>query len=148
MKINLKINENLDEISVNIEAPKMNSEIAKIIEIFEKSNTGTQLINGKSEDKFFFLDPTDIDIIRTEGGKLVMYDRLGKIYTVSKTLQEIFAGLPHQFFRISKSAVVNIKRIDHISNSFSGTMYIKMKNGTDDYISRKYFTEFKTRLGL
>lgn len=148
MKINVIINEKMEETTVTIETPKMTTEVSVLIENLENTTTNQVMLSGKHDDKMFFIAPFDVDILRMEEGKVVVYDKHGKSFILAKTLQEIFAVMPPDFIRISKSAIVNLSRIDHISNSFSGTMYIKMKNGIDDYISRKYFIEFKAHLGI
>jgi len=52
------------------------------------------------------------------------------------------------FVRISKSTLVNMKRVDHLAPSLNSTMYIVMKNGISDYITRRHLGDFKNRLGL
>ena len=89
-----------------------------------------------------------MDIIRTEGGKVKLYDNKGQEYGITKPLHHILEQLPSHFVRISKSAIVNINRVDHLSNSFDRTMYIIMENGVSDYITRKYLGDIKERLGI
>ena len=56
--------------------------------------------------------------------------------------------LGNEFMRISKATVVNLKMIDSVEPSFNAMMYLVMKNGCKDYITRTYLTEFKKYLGL
>ena len=64
-----------------------------------------------------------------------------------KCLYEFEGILRHDFMRISKTTIINLKQIDRVEPSFNG-MLIVLKNGKKDYISRKYLPEFKKYLGL
>jgi len=148
MKVDLKINPKITEITVVIEAPKMTLELMTLMEMLEEGVESNSLLVSKKDDKMFIIKPDDVDIIRTEDGKVKLYNQQGQSYIMAKSLQDIFNQLSSNFVRISKSTIVNISRVDHVSNSFSGTMYIMMKNGIDDYISRKFLGDFKNRLGI
>ena len=149
MKIDIKINPELTEITHIIHTPKMTPELLSLIEILESAvNTKNDLLVGQKDDKFFVLEPSAVDIIRTEAGQVIAYNSRAEAYVVTKTLQKIHEELPTNFVRISKSTIVNINRVDHLSHSFSRTMDIVMKNGVVDYVSRTYLNDIKKRLDL
>ena len=50
--------------------------------------------------------------------------------------------------QISKSTLVNLSYLDRIEPGFGGTVLLKLRNGSKDYVSRKYLPEFKRYLGL
>ena len=148
MKVDIKINPELTEITHVIHAPKMTPELMSLIELLESSETKNELLVGKKDDKFFVIEPEEVDIIRTEGGEVKLYNRNGQGYVVAKSLQNIHEQLPKNFVRISKSAIININRVDHLSHSFSRTMHIVMKNGVTDSVSRSYLAEIKKHLDI
>jgi DNA-binding LytR/AlgR family response regulator len=148
MRVEIKINPNVQEPMVVIHAPKITPDIITLAETLESVARKPSMLIAKKNDKLFVIEPEQIEIIRTEGGDIKLYNRQAHEYTVTKPLHEITERLGDGFVRISKSAIVNISRVDHLSNSFNGTMYIVMKNGVNDYISRKYLKDFKRRLGL
>jgi len=148
MKVDIKINPELMEITHVIHAPKMTPELMNLIELLESTETKIALLVGKKEDKFFVIEPEEVDIIRTEGGEVKLYNRNGQGYTITKSLQNIHERLPKNFIRISKSAIININRVDHLSHSFSRTMHIVMKNGVTDSVSRSYLGEIKRHLDI
>ena len=78
---------------------------------------------------------------------MTIYDKNCK-YRSSKRLYELEKILGNDFIRISKSTIINLKEIDSVEPCFNGIMYIKLKNGTIDYISRKYLPNLKKYLGL
>jgi len=145
MKVEIKINPDIAEITAVIHAPKMTPELIALVESLEGVEDKASLLTAKKDGKIFIIEPSQIDIIRVEGGELKLYNQNAQEFVVAKSLQEILDSIGNNFVRISKSAIVNVNRVDHLSNSFNGTMYIVMKNGVSDYISRKYLADFKKR---
>ncbi len=144
----IKIDAKLSEPYVNLHVPKLTAEIGAVVELLEGMGGASSLLTAKKDDKAYVIEPGQVELIRTEGGSVMLYDRTARSFTVDKPLREVTQRLGNDFVRISKSAVVNINRIDHVSPSFNSTMDITMKNGMNDYISRKYLGDFKKRLGL
>ena len=148
MQVEIKIDPSIREAIAVIHVPKMTSELMALVEMLEQAEGKPSLLLAKREDKLFVIEPEQIDIIRTEGSDIKLYNREAQEYIVTKPLREIGERLGSAFIRISKSTIVNMNRVDHLSPSFNGTMYIVMKNGINDYISRKHLGDFKRRLGL
>jgi DNA-binding LytR/AlgR family response regulator len=151
MKVEIKIDPNIKEPAIVIHAPKITSKLTDLMEAIvglEGVEDKSSFLMAKKDDKLFVIEPEQIEIIRTEGGDVKLYNREAHEYIVTKPLHEIQEWLGGGFVRISKSTIVNISRVDHLSNSFNGTMYIVMRNGVNDYISRKYLGDFKKRFGL
>lgn len=145
MRVEIKINPDATEITAVIHAPKMTPELIALVESLEGVKDKASLLTAKKDDKIFIIEPSQVDIVRVEGGELKLYNQSAQEYVVTKSLHEILDSISSSFVRISKSAIVNVNRVDHLSNSFNGTMYIVMKNGVSDYISRKYLADFKKR---
>jgi len=143
MKIEIKINPNILEPVIVIHASQITPKVAAWIERFEGTEAKPSSLMAKKDDKIFIIEPEQIEIIRTEGGDTKLYNRDAQDYIITKPLHEIQEWLGSDFARISKSSIINIDRIDHISQSFKTSMYVVMKNGVTDYISRKYWADFK-----
>jgi len=148
MRVEIKINPDIGEPLAVIHAPKITPELTTLVEMLEQEAEKPSLLFAKSDNKLFVIEPEQIDIIRTEGNDIKLYNSEAQEYIITKPLREIGEQLGSNFVRISKSALVNIKRVDHLSTSFNSTMYIVMKNGISDYITRKHLGDFKNRLGL
>lgn len=103
---------------------------------------------GVRDGKTYFLEPKDLELIRTEGREVICYDKLKNRYRLDRPLYELERILGEAFVRVSKSAVINIRQISHVSAGFSGSLELVMKNGMEDYISRSFRKSFKERLGL
>ncbi|MCL2611295.1 MAG: LytTR family transcriptional regulator [Defluviitaleaceae bacterium] len=148
MKIEIQIDKTLEEPVLLMKIPKLTEKLIEIIESLENIDEDKAIfLTAKKEDSTFIIEPEKIEIMRTEGSIIKVYDRSGKDFDTNKTLNELLE-LSSNFIRISKSTIVNINRVDHIQPYFNGTMYIVMKNGINDYISRKYLGDFKKILGL
>jgi len=148
MRVKVEIDTNLTEMTATIHAPKITPQLTALVTTLEGAADNASFLVVKKEGKIFVVEPDQIEIIRIEGNDIILYNREAQSFTLTKTLQEIYNSLSDNFVRISKSVIVNINRVDHLSNSFNSTMYIAMKNGVSDYISRKYLGDFKKRLGI
>ena len=74
----------------------------------------------------------------TESEKLLLRCRL---YTVEEKL-------PESFVKINQSCIANIKKIERFEVPLTGTLMVKFKNGTTDYVSRRNVKSVKERLGI
>ena len=148
MRVEININPDITEATAVIHAPKMTPDLMALVETLEGAEDKASLLVAKNDDKVFLIEPEQAEIIRTDGREIKLFDQKGQEYTLSKPLGKVLERFPKYFVRISKSAIVNINRVDHLSSSFNGTMYIIMKNGVSDYISRKYLVDFQNRLDI
>ena len=52
------------------------------------------------------------------------------------------------FVRISNSEIINLKKVQSFDLSFTGTICVKLSNGTMSYVSRRYVSRIKKILGI
>lgn len=93
------------------------------------------------------LNPQDIFMVRIEDGESVIYTEKEKLFS-RKRLYELQNQLGSGFMQISKSCVINLRYLDSVESSFGCSLFLKLKNGSTDYVSRKYLPDFKKYLGL
>lgn len=148
MKVECHIDPNCKESLAVLHMKKMTAAVSEAISILEQEGDGTTSLFAEKNGKTYFIDPESIELVRTEGRELVCYDKLKNRYVLHKPLYEVELILGRRFVRISKSAIVHIRRIHHVEASFNGTMELVMKCGLEDHISRSYRKSFKERLGL
>ena len=147
MRVELQIDANCEEPFAVLHISKLTPAVREAIKILE--NEGIQrMITAQAEGKVFVIEPEMIEVIRTEGRELVLYSKSKERYLLSKPLYELEALLGNDFIRISKSAIINFRRIHHAEASFNGTMEVVMKNGIEEVITRSYKKQFKERLGV
>ena len=148
MRVECKISAEYKEPYAVLHINKMTETIAEIISMLEKEQADSFTLIAAKDRKTYFIKPEDIVLVRTEGREIVCYDKLKNRYILDKPLYELENILDICFVRISKSAIVNIRQINHVEASFNGTMELVLKNGITDYISRSFRKNFKERLGL
>lgn len=72
-----------------------------------------------------------------------------QVYEIRKKLYELEDELANtDFLRISKSTIVDLSKILHLSAAFNGRLEAKLKNGEKIIISRQYVPALKKKLGL
>lgn len=148
MKVECLISGDCIEPSAVLHISKMTPAIEQAIYILEKECGDLPPLVGGKEGKIFFLEPEKLELVRTEEGEIVCYDDMKTRFLLNKPLYELEKLLGSDFVRISKSSIVNIRRLDHVKAGFYGTMELVTKSGLEDYISRSFRKSFKERLGL
>lgn len=145
MKVEIKLSNDIEEPIAIIHAKKLTEEIINIIEIIEKEEDS--ILTAKKDDKYFVINLKDISMIRIEDQKAIIYSEKEK-YSVNKRLYELEKVLGEYFLKISKTTLINLKKIKSVEPSFNGMMHITLKDDCSDYISRKYLPNLKKYLGL
>ncbi len=145
MKVSVDISPEYKEPFAVIHTDKVTDEIQQMIDSLSASDAPiTALWN---EEDIIVLKPMEIYMVRVEDGDTIIYGEKKK-YRSRKRLYELANQLGKQFMQISKTTLINLSYMDCIEPGFSGTLLLKLKNGSKDYVSRKYLPEFKKYLGL
>lgn len=147
MRVEVHIDPGCGEPSAVLHVAKLTPSLQAAIELLEQE-TSRPLLTAQADGKLFVLDPARVEVIRTEGRELALYDVQKKRYLLSRPLYELQELLGPDFVRISKSALLNFRRIDHVEASFNGTMEVVLKNGVQEVITRSFRRQFKERLGV
>ena len=71
-----------------------------------------------------------------------VYDTKFRLYELEERL------LQTDFFRASKSTIINLSKVRNIGPDFNGRFEVYMKNGEQLIVSRQYVPELKKKLGL
>lgn len=87
----------------------------------------------------------DIYMFRVEDKRVKVYTE-NKEYFAKKPLYQIEENLDYYFVRISKSTIVNLRKVERVAPALKGMMFISLKNGLKDNISRKYLPSFRELL--
>ncbi|MEG1867506.1 MAG: LytTR family DNA-binding domain-containing protein [Clostridiales bacterium] len=144
LKVEIKLSHEIKEAYAVIFGNSITEEIQKAVGFLEAQET---IITANDNGKIVILEPKEIYMIRVEASEIIIYCEKEK-YTTKKRLYELGAQLGTDFMQISKSAFINLKKIDCVEPCFNGMMMLKLKNNASEYISRKYLPEFKKYLGL
>ena len=107
----------------------------------------TDVLFGYTEQGIVRLVPEEVYCFFTEGhrvyaaGAQEKYQLKERLYT----LEEMF---PVDFVKINQSCLINVTQIQKFEVSIGGSLFVILKNGFRDYISRRQVKIVKERLGL
>ena len=131
MQIRLEEDPGLGEVQVVIRCPRADDKLT-----------------GEKGGQTFLLDFADVLYADTVDKRTFLYTAEGEFETPLR-LYELEERLgPHDFFRASKSALVNFGAIRSLRPDLGGRLRLTMRNGEAVYVSRQYAPGLKKRLGL
>ena len=154
MKVQLFVSKDLEEPYAEIYTDVLTDNIQKAmvlleneVEDDEEGIRDNSILAVKKGQDIVLLDFEDIFMIRVEDKQTKVFTE-DKDYLVKKPLYQIEENLDSNFVRVSKATIVNLRKIKRVAPSLKGMMFIELKNGLKDNISRKYLSDFKEALDL
>jgi len=146
MKVNLFVSRDITEPHADIHTNELTGNVSKAISILE-SDESSDMIAVKKGSDIALLELGEIYMFRFEDKQVNVYTQ-NNSYVIKKALYQVEDSLNGDFVRISKTTIVNLKKIKRVAPSLKGMMFIELKNGLKDNISRKYLPDFKRALDL
>lgn len=143
MKITVVENSNLkiDELQIHCK-----EENQKVREIVKFADTDFSYFTGKGNLSFININPVDVFYIQTTDKKTFLYT-IDDIYEISEKLYQLEEQLSNlHFFRVSKDTLVNLMHIKSVHPQLNRNLLILLKNDEKLIMSRRYVSEFKTKL--
>ncbi|MGN0166849.1 MAG: LytTR family DNA-binding domain-containing protein [Acetatifactor sp.] len=109
---------------------------------------GRERITVSRGEKLLQVQPSDIYYFEAVDNRVFAYLEKEVLETRFKLyeLEERLAWT--DFFRASKSTIINLEKVKALSPDFNGRFGAEMKNGEKLIISRQYVPELKKKLGL
>ncbi|MBE6485557.1 MAG: LytTR family transcriptional regulator [Methanosphaera stadtmanae] len=151
MRVQLFVSKDYNEPYAEIYTDVLTDNIQKAMHLLEEDELEDEMENNilavKNGQDIILLDFEDIFMVRVEEKQTKVYNDKNE-FLIKKPLYKIENSLDSNFVRISKSTIVNLRKIERVAPSFSGMMFIELKNGLKDNISRKYLSDFKQALDL
>lgn len=146
MKVEVIIDESLDENKVTIYAKKYSKDIENIRDML--TDRLLDKIVAFYDKEIFILSFDEIIRIFAQDGDVFVKTN-NKSYKVRLTLTELEKRLDKKkFIRISRSEIVNLDYIKRLDLSFIGTIAVEFTNNEVSYVSRRRLKDFKKILGL
>lgn len=146
MQVEIKIDSSYTEPKIIIMAASVTEDINNILK--KLSEDVPQIISGSKDGKIEVLEQEDLIRIYANAGKVFAVTDKGE-YVLRLRLYEMEERLDARWFvRISNSEIINLKKASHFDLSFTGTICVKLSNGTTTYVSRRYVSKIKKILGI
>ena len=144
MRVRFEQVEQKEKEQALIRAVEKTADILNAIDLLENGSGGIRVIRDKST---FFCKLTQIYYIESVDKRTYVYTK-GDCYESRDRLYELEEKLGMYYVRISKSMIVNLRKIQNVRAEPGGRMVAVLLNGEQVVISRSYVKEIKRRLGI
>ena len=145
MKVKIQVEPAIPEDYVEFHVRQVTEEVSKLAEIIEKHDS---VLTGTDQyDRTVMIQPDEIVALHAEKKWCRIFTETAD-YSCRKRLYELEEILGPEYMRISKSIIVNVRKIESVEAVFNGMMLLHMKNGSKEYVSRTYLPNLKSFLGL
>lgn len=146
MQIELKTDASCSEPKIIILTASITEEVNQIMK--RLAEDVSPIITGSRDNRIEILEQAEIIRIYSGNGKVFAETDNGE-YILRMRLYEIEQRLnTDRFVRISNSEIINIRKVKNFDCSFTGTICVRLLNGTSTYVSRRYVSKIKKILGL
>jgi len=145
MKITIQDRSDGEEDEIIVRCRRLDDRMLKMIYALKE---GQEKLTALREGKFVQLSPGDIYYFEAVDNKVFVYlekdvyECKFKLYELERRFMET------DFFRATKSTIVNLSRVKSFSPAFNGRFELLMKNGEKLIVSRQYVPDLKAKLGL
>lgn len=134
-----------EEDEIIVRCRHMDQQLLKLIYAVK---AGREKITALQDGNYFQVAPEEIYYFEAVDNKVFLYLER-EVYETKMRLYELedsFQGT--DFFRASKSCIVNLSKVKRLSPAFNGRFEALMQNGERVIISRQYVSVLKQKLGL
>lgn len=147
MRVRARIDKSFETPEIQVCNKEMTPQVQQLVEDLSSFvNEGITGTDHRGEKVMLLL--REIIRLYSENQKVMVQDAKG-IYSTREKLYELEERLDSaQFFRISKSEIVNLKKIRRLDMSVTGTIKVILSDGTETYTSRRNVTKLKQALGI
>lgn len=146
MKLEIKLDPARTEPLVTVQAEEITPEVDEIVRRLTQETP--RLLTGSRDGRLEILEPERIYRFYASGGKVFAVTERGE-YTLRQRLYELEASLDsRQFVRISNAEIIQLKKVEHFDLSITGTILVRLSDGSTTYVSRRYVGRIKQILGV
>lgn len=146
MKITVEMNENYIEDEVVIRCHEINDTINKIqkaVSDITKKETKIKLMKGNKE----YYIPIDEILFFESDDSVICAHTVSDTFVTKYKLYELEQILPWYFSRISKSAILNVRKVYSITKNITASSVIEFKETPKQvYVSRAYYKPLMSKI--
>ena len=148
MYLKLIENQRMEDITVTIEYKEKDEQVNKLIDFLEHLDEMEHCFNASAGGKIYNINANDILYVESVDRKTFGYTA-DEVYELGCKLYEIEERYKQfDYIRISKSGIVNWKKIHSLKPEFGGKILATMENKEKLYISRQYAPLLREKIGL
>ena len=145
MKITITEPGEVEEDEIIVRCRHMDQQLLKLIYAIK---AGRERITALQDGDYFQVAPDEIYYFEAVDSKVFLYLEK-EVYETKLKLYELEGIFRNtDFFRASKSCIVNPSKVKRLSPAFNGRFEALMRNGERVIISRQYVPVLKQKLGL
>ncbi len=146
MKITVEIDENCIEDEIVIRCQKLNdtvNRIQKAVSDITNKDTKIRLLKGNKE---YYISIDDILFFESDDNSICAHT-VSDLFVTKYKLYELEQILSWYFSRISKSAILNIKKIYAITKNITSFSIVEFKETPKQvYVSRAYYKPLMSKI--
>ena len=144
MKVEIKTVLSESEEGAEIRVVSVTDEIKRAVDLLENNRRNIPVID---EERTVLCPLELVYYIESVDKQTFVYTK-SKCFRSKQRLYELEGVLPYEFFRCSKSIIINTKKIASVKAEFNARFRATMLNGEEVIISRNYVKDLKGKLGL
>lgn len=145
MRVEINIDQHEPELFVEIHCSDVTDNVSRLKRHIENYGTG---IKASKDGETVMLKLSAILYAESVDKKTFVYTE-SKVYETDKRLYELEEMLDKRdFFRCSKSVIVNIGKIEKLKPEITRNILATLSNGEVIVVSRRYATELKKLIGI
>lgn len=146
MQVEIKIDSSCKEPKVIIVTASVTEEVSRVMK--RLSEETPWIISGSRDGKIEVLEEAELIRIYASAGKVFAVTGKGE-YVLRLRLYELEERLDAgTFVRISNSEIISLKKVRHFDLDFTGTICVRLSDGTTSFVSRRYVSKIKKILGI
>ncbi len=139
MKVDVKVNLEVEEITIEIQCREITSEVKEIERLLSLYHLP---LTGKKDDRFYKLIASEVYYIDAMNHEVFIYTK-NDIYETNQKLYQLEEMFSSLFLRVNKNTLVNPKMIHSFKSSLNGRMEAELVNKDRLIISRMYVKKLK-----
>ncbi len=146
MKLEVQLDSACAEPQLIIRARELTDELQALIQRITQSQP--QTVAGFRDGAVTLLEQQEILRFYAQEKKVFAATAHGE-YAVRQRLYELEQRLDdHRFARISNSEIVNLKQVRRFELALTGTICVRLSDGSVTYVSRRYVAKIRQILGV
>ena len=145
MRVRIEIAAEQEE-DVVLRCREVTPEILKLREELESGGARSREMLVTLQGTEYILPYDEILFFESSGEKTAVHTKNRMFYTET-TLARLSQTLPNEFFRGSKSCIVNLRRIVSLHRELTGICEVRFRGSDKNvFVSRMYYKTFRERL--